>query len=125
MPGPEDDRSRIEGSLPPPLRGFLDAAPNLAIAGNESELTIDDGRGLTVKLVLDGSVQKDAAVSRVAKWDGPSLVVESRVEGGTQLLTRYNLMPGARRIEVYSMLSDSQHRTVTVRRVYDTVEPSP
>jgi hypothetical protein len=115
----------IEGSLPPGLRDFLEPAATLTIAGTETELTLSGDSGSTVRLVPDGREVKDGALLRVAKWEGPSLVVDSRADTGERLLTRYNMMPGTRKIEVYSMLSDKNRHTVTLRRVYDAVEPSP
>jgi hypothetical protein len=119
-PDGQDVRVIIEGVLPPAFRGFLDPAPFLTISGDATALSLDDGRTVT-SLVLDGSEQKDGTLSRTARWEGTSLVVDQTADGGPRLMVRYNLMPGPRKIEAYSMLTDRQHRTVTLRRVYDAV----
>lgn len=113
------ERTNVSGSIPPAFRDFLEPAKTLVITGTVTELTFDEGRGVLVRLPLDGSEQKQDTLSRIARWDGSSLVVEAKAEGGGRLITRYNLMPGTRKLEVYSRLSDRQGGAITLRRVYD------
>jgi len=123
-PEAEEMWARIEGSVPPAFREFLDPPSAIAITAGPATVTIDDGRGAAFRLVPDGSAQREGSVARVTRWEGPSLVVDSRIPDGTRLMTRYDLMPGGRRIEVFSMLTDPRRHTVTLRRVYDAAESS-
>jgi VWFA-related protein len=121
---PTTPRTSVTGSLPPEFGDFLEPAKALVITGTTSELTLDEGRGVLVRLPLDGSAQKEDRLTRVARWDGETLVVESRVESAGKLTTRYSLMPGSRRLEVYSRLAAPQGGAITIRRVYDPAEAS-
>jgi VWFA-related protein len=121
---PTTPRTSVAGSLPPEFGDFLEPAKALVITGTSSELTFDEGRGRLVRLPIDGTPQKQEQLTRVAHWDGETLVVENRVESSGKLTIRYSLMPGTRRLEVYSRLAASQGGAITVRRVYDAAEAS-
>jgi hypothetical protein len=115
----------IEGDLPEGLRDFLEPPNTITIAANESGLTLSGDREKALHLVPDGQPMREGTVSRLTRWEGPSLVVDARADTGERLRTRYNMMPGVRKIEVFSMLSDRKHHTITLRRVYDAAEASP
>jgi hypothetical protein len=123
-PEADEEWARISEAIPTEFRDFLEAPPTLAIAADASSVTIDDGRGKALRLVPDGTSQRDGPVTTVARWEGASLVVDSRIPDGTRLMSRYNLMPGGGSIEVFSMLTDTRRHTVTLRRVYDAAEPA-
>jgi len=110
---------------PPGLGEFLDAPKTLTIGVADAELTLDDGKGGSLRLPIDGSDQKQGALTRTARWEGTSLVVETTNAGGAQLMTRYNPMPGERKLEVYSRLAGKDGHVVTLRRVYEPDEPAP
>lgn len=110
---------------PPGLDEFLDAPKTLTIAVSDTELTLDDGKGAPLELPLDGIERARGRLKRAAHWEGAaSLVVETTNAEGVQLLTRYNLMLGQRRLEVYSRLAAKDGTAVTLRRVYDPAGPA-
>jgi hypothetical protein len=123
-PEAEEEWARISEAVPAEFRGFLEAPSTLVIAADASSVPIDEGRGKALRLVPDGAVQREGPVSRVARWEGASLVIDSRIPDGTRLMSRYNPMPGGASIEVFSMLTDTRRHTVTLRRVYDAAEPA-
>lgn len=110
---------------PPDLGEFLDAPKTLTIGVAEAELTLDDGMGGSSRLSIDGSGHKQGPLTRAARWEGASLVVETTNAGGAQLMTRYNPRPGEHRLEVYSRLAGKDGHVVTLRRVYEPDEPAP
>jgi hypothetical protein len=72
-----------------------------------------------VRLPLEGVERPDGPVTRLARREGAAVVVETKNAPGARLTTRYNLMAGQRRLEVYSRLAGKDGRAVTLRRVYD------
>ena len=94
---------------------------------NGSDLTLASsfisGETRTVRLVVDGSEQRESGATRVAKWEGTSLVVESTLDAGGQTITRYNPLSG-RKIEVYSRFLDKDGVPMTLRRVFDAAGAS-
>jgi len=121
-PGASDPAAKLDA--PPGLSEFLDPPHTLTITGNEAELTLDDGKG-TLRLPIDGVERKEGPVAHAARWEGSSLVVDKKNEHGARLTTRYSLMPGQRKLEVYSRLAGKEGRAVTLRRVYDGTEATP
>ncbi len=116
-PGPSPSPGKLEA--PPGLGEFIDPPRTLTITGNDTELTLDDGRGVLVRLSLDGSERPDGPLTRQARREGNSVVVDTKNSAGARLTTRYNLMAGQRKLEVYSRLAGKDGRAVTLRRVYD------
>jgi hypothetical protein len=110
---------------PPGLDEFLDAPTTLTIGVADLEVTFGDGTGASLTLPSDGSAQKLGLLTRAARWEGSSLVVETTNAGGAQLMTRYNPMAGERKIEVYARLAGKDGHVVTLRRVYEPDEPVP
>ena len=109
---------------PPGLGEFLEPPKTLTITGNDSELTLDDGKGKLEHLQIDGVERREGPLRKAAKWEGSSLVIEKRNEAGARLTTRYSLMPGQRKLEVYSRLAGQDQRAATLRRTYDGTEPT-
>jgi len=122
-PGPGAPDARLEA--PPGLAEFIEPPRALTITGDEAELTFDDGKGTLQRLPIDGSTRKDASIAWSARWEGDSLVVEKKNEHGARLTTRYSLMAGQKKLEVYSRLAGKDGRAVTLRRVYDATEATP
>jgi VWFA-related protein len=125
---PRSDRPReqpVEKRAATGPREFLDSPRTLTIAISGSELTLASsfigGEIKIVRLVVDGSEQKESGVTRVARWEGTSLVVESTLDAGGQMSTRYNALSG-RKIEVYSRFLDQDGLPMTLRRVFDAAD---
>jgi VWFA-related protein len=117
-----DGRPQPEAQSLTGPREFLDAPRGLTIAASGQDLTLrldfSDGNA-TVRLRVDGEQHAEPGVTRIARWEGPSLVVESALDTGAQLLARYNPMPGGRRLEVYSRYRDKDGAVFTLRRVFE------
>lgn len=122
-PAANDPDAKLQA--PPGLAEFLEPPRTLTITGNEAELALDDGKATLLRLQIDGVERKEGPVAQAARWEGSALVVEKRNEHGARLTTRYSLMPGQRKLEVYSRLAGTEGRTVTLRRVYDGAEATP
>lgn len=120
---PSDPAAKLEA--PPGLSEFLEPPRTLTITGNEAELVLDDGKGTPLRLPIDGVERKEGPVAHAARWEGSSLVVDKKNEHGARLTSRYSLMPGQKKLEVYSRLAGKEGRAVTLRRVYDGTEATP
>ena len=121
-PGRPGTAAAAKLEAPPGLGEFLEPPKTLTITGSESELTLDDGKGTLERLPVDGVERRGGQLRRAARWEGTTLVVETRNEPGARLTTRYSLMPGQRKLEVYARLVGQDRRAVTLRRVYDGTE---
>jgi hypothetical protein len=121
-PQPRPSGSPPPLEAPPGLGEFLEAPLSLTIGLTETELTLDDGKGHPLHLALDGIARPQGALTRAARWEGSSLVVETKNAAGARLMARYNLMLGQRKLEVYSRLSGTEGHAVTLRRVYDPAQ---
>lgn len=122
---PPEGAAQPKLEAPPGLTEFLEAPRTLAIAAVETELTLDDGGAAPLRLRLDGIERKEGSLSITARSEGGALVVEKRNEAGARLTTRYSLMAGERKLEVYSRLAGKEGRAVTLRRVYYGTETTP
>lgn len=129
-PTGEGGRPPRPGAVPPKLEAppglgeFIEPPKTLTITGNESELTLDDGKGTLERLQVDGVERREGPLLKAAKWEGSTLVVEKRNDAGARLTTRYSLMLGQRKLEVYARLAGQDRRAVTLRRTYDGTEPT-
>lgn len=122
-PGASDPAAKLDA--PPGLTEFLEPPRTLTITGTEAELVLDDGKGTPLRLTIDGVEKKEGPVAYTARWEGSSLVVDKKNEHGARLTTRYSLMPGQKKLEVYARLAGKEGRAVTLRRVYDGTEATP
>jgi hypothetical protein len=139
----EEAQRRRRGNVEPPkleapagLGEFLEPPRTLTIAKRDGDLTIDSGSGRVFRLSANGAERKEAAadqkegtaepkatpVSISSRWDGPSLVVTKTNAEGARLMTRYNLLAGGKKLEVYARMSGTDGHAVTLRRVYDRAE---
>lgn len=121
-PAPEAARASLRNAVPAEFHEFLDTPKSFTIAAEGDRLTYDRGSGAVLELVAGGAPAKDGVLSRTARWEGQILVVETWNDKGVRLITRFNLMPGERKLEVYSRLSDSRGRALTLRRVFAASE---
>jgi hypothetical protein len=116
-PTPSPSPGKLEA--PPGLTDFLEPPRTLTIAIEGGDAVLDDGRGNVRRLPLDGVARPDGELTRAARREGASLVLETRNAFGALLATRFNVMAGTRKLEAYSRLAGKDGRAVTLRRVYD------
>lgn len=111
----------VRGSGPGATDALLDAPQSLTITGDTAELVLDDGEGYLVRLHLDNRYyeREGGALQSRARVEDGALVVESKTERGPKAKTTYRLLPGARELEVVTLLEGGPFgEGVSVRRVY-------
>lgn len=97
----------------------------LTIARDGASLVVTDAAGLASRLT-PGRTEKSElgalTVEAKARWDGATLVVERRFEGGVKATDRYSLSSDPRRLAIVSKIENTAvagERARTVHRVYD------
>jgi hypothetical protein len=122
--GPEGAGPGGEGGSPEdrsgPLRELFEPAETLAITHNGTDVTIDEGEAGTLRLHADGRKTKreNGLVETKAFWNGPELVVESKLDRGARLTSAYLLVPDKRQLLITTRFDPPSGSPVTVRRVY-------
>ena len=98
----------------------------LTIAKDGKTFVVTDPAGVTQRLTPDGKATKSEigalTIDTKAKWDGATLVVERKFEGGVKANDRYSFTAEPRRLVIVTKVEDTSavgDRPRTLHRVYD------
>ena len=98
----------------------------LTIAKDGKTFVVTDPAGVTQRLTPDGKTTKSEigalTIDTKAKWDGTTLVVERKFEGGVKANDRYSFTAEPRRLVIVTKVEDTSavgDRPRTLHRVYD------
>jgi hypothetical protein len=99
--------------------------PKLTIVRDGASWIVSDGAGVSLRLT-PGKTEKTEmgalTVETKARWDGPTLVVERKFEGGVKTKEHYTVSADPRRLVIVSKIESSSvpgDRPRTLHRVYD------
>jgi hypothetical protein len=102
------------------------APERLTIAKDGKTFVVTDPAGVTQRLTPDGKTTKSEigalTIDTKAKWDGTTLVVERKFEGGVKANDRYSFTAEPRRLVIVTKVEDTSavgDRPRTLHRVYD------
>jgi len=109
------------------LRGLAVAPASLSIAQSASEITITDADGRSQVLRPDGRKVKEkvptgAALERVTKWSGSSLVTEASSRAGLKITQTYTRGDGPSLRVTVRLEHPRLARPVEVLRIYDAAQ---
>jgi hypothetical protein len=109
------------------MDGVLNPPKTLTLAVSETEVTLTADDGDPRHLRTDGRKTKagdGSDVERKTRWEGESLVIETRVGSGPKLRETYSLASDGRSLEVLQRLeSPGFTKPVELRRLYDPAAP--
>ena len=97
----------------------------LTIARDGSSLVVTDAAGVSSRLTPSRTEKSELGALTVeakARWDGTTLVVERKFEGGVKTTDRYSVSADPRRLAIVSKIENTSvpgERARTVHRVYD------
>jgi hypothetical protein len=98
----------------------------LTIARDGAAFVVTDGQGVKQTWKADGkNVRSEAgalSIDTKVKWDGATLVVERKFEGGVKATDRYSVSGITRRLTIASKVESNKipgEPTRTMQRVYD------
>jgi hypothetical protein len=98
----------------------------LTIARDGKTFVVTDPAGVTQRLTPDGKTTKSEigalTIDAKAKWEGATLVVERKFEGGVKAQERYSFTADPRRLVIVTKVEDTSavgDRARTLHRVYD------
>jgi len=97
----------------------------LTIASDGSSIVVTDSAGVRSRLTPGKSEKSELGALTVdakARWDGTTLVVERKFEGGVKATDRYSLTADPRRLTIVSKVENTAvpgDRARMVHRVYD------
>lgn len=98
----------------------------LTIAKDGKTFVVTDPAGVTQRLTPDGKTTKSEigalTIDTKARWDGTTLVVERKFEGGVKANDRYSFTAEPRRLVIVTKVEDTSavgDRPRTLHRVYD------
>src|SRR5262245_57603217 len=98
----------------------------LTIVKDGKTFVVTDPAGVTQRLTPDGKTTKSEigalTIDTKAKWEGTTLVVERKFEGGVKANERYSFTAEPRRLVIVTKVEDTSSvgdRPRTFQRVYD------
>jgi len=108
----------------PGLRAFLEAPAELTITPGPNEVVILERDGRMRILRPDGSKRRaeGGAAEVVARWQGGTLVVETRDEGGARVTESYAASPDGSRLTVNLRVEGPRMPPLELKRVYEPTE---
>jgi len=100
----------------------------LTIGRDGATLVVTDAAGVVTRLT-PGKTEKSEigalTIETKARWDGTTLVVDRKFEGGVKATDRYSMTPEPRRLVVVSKVENTAalgERPRTLHRVYDAAK---
>jgi hypothetical protein len=98
----------------------------LSIVKDGKTFVLTDAAGVSQRLTPDGKTTKAEigalTIESKARWDGATLVVERKFEGGVKSSDRYSLTANPRRLVIVTKVENTDaigERPRTLHRVYD------
>jgi hypothetical protein len=98
----------------------------LTVVKDGNAFVVTDAAGVSQRLTPDGKATKTEVgaltVETKTKWDGTTLVVERKFEGGVKASDRYSLTADPRRLTIATRIENTDaagERPRTLHRVYD------
>jgi hypothetical protein len=108
------------------MQAFVNTPPGFVITMNADILAIIDATGSVLEFRPDGrTVKIDAggtSIVQKAQWKGRRLTTETRVGEGPKIVVTYELASSGRQLVVTTKTDTPRQTSVSVRRVYDSVE---
>ena len=100
----------------------------LSIARDGATFVVTDASGMVTRLTVGKTERSEIGALTVetkARWDGSTLVVDRKFEGGVKASDRYSMTPEPRRLEIVSKVDNTAalgERPRTLHRVYDAAK---
>jgi hypothetical protein len=100
----------------------------LTVVRDGASLVVTDGAGMSSRLTPNRTEKSELGALTVeakAHWDGTTLVVERKFEGGVKTTDRYSVSADPRRLSIVSKIENKSvpgERARTVHRVYNVAD---